>query len=170
MIESGDGPCLAVESFDEARIRGEFGGQHLQSDLPPQVDVFGKVHLAHSAHADLVEDAVGAEAEAFVLALQNEASLEGREDSRLHEPRCGIVGTRWQRPGLLQEHLEDVVVRQFAFANEIENGIASERALGHVRPIFESSSPDERFLGCLTSLSQRSPFAEMKKRGRSFAS
>src|SRR5437868_11786028 len=58
MVESGCGPRLSVESLQCQRILGKILGQKLQCHTTAEVQVFRLVHHAHSAAADLSQNAV----------------------------------------------------------------------------------------------------------------
>lgn len=51
MIERGGGARLLLEAAQSVGVRGEFGGQQLERDLPPQSRVAGEVNFSHPARA-----------------------------------------------------------------------------------------------------------------------
>ena len=58
MIQLRDRVGFALEAAFGIRVVGEFLGQKLEGDFPRQTDIFGFVHDAHSATAELAGDAV----------------------------------------------------------------------------------------------------------------
>jgi hypothetical protein len=64
MIQSGGRPGLALETLQGVGVAGEFVRQEFESDETVQARVFGLVDHAHSAAAQLLDDAVVGDAPA----------------------------------------------------------------------------------------------------------
>ena len=58
VIESGEHLCLALESRKSIRLRRHAFGKELDGDIAMQLRVAGPIDLAHSAFAQLVQDAI----------------------------------------------------------------------------------------------------------------
>ena len=52
VVESGDGPSLALEAPEAVWITGHLGWQHLQRHVSAQLHVGRAIHLAHAAGAE----------------------------------------------------------------------------------------------------------------------
>lgn len=61
MIEGRSGSRLAAESTYTIRIGGDRVGQQFEGHLTPQAWVLSGIHFAHSASADQMKDAIGAD-------------------------------------------------------------------------------------------------------------
>ena len=61
VIERGRGLSFAQKARRVLAVFREFGGQNLQRDAAMKLCIFGQIHLAHSAHANLRADFVAAE-------------------------------------------------------------------------------------------------------------
>ena len=61
MIERSQDLRFALEAREPFGIEGEAVGQDLERDVPLERRVVGAIHLAHSAFAKLVEDAIRTE-------------------------------------------------------------------------------------------------------------
>ena len=81
MIEGGDGLGLAVEAGQGGGVVGLVGRQHLERDLPPQLEVLAQVDRPHAAGADAVEDEVLADDEPRPPAAHQVVGLERREEA-----------------------------------------------------------------------------------------
>ena len=68
MIQRGQRLCLALETGEAVRVRGEGVRQHLDRDLAAQARVSGTVDRAHAAFADLGDDLVHTNARTGVKA------------------------------------------------------------------------------------------------------
>jgi hypothetical protein len=101
------------------------------------VNVFRQIHLPHSSDADLIENTVWTQAETSVFALEYEAGLELREDARSHEPCRRVVCAGGQRAGLLEKDFQNIIVCQFAPANQFQNSITRARRFGHDETYLE---------------------------------
>ena len=80
-FEGGDGLGLAVEAGQGGGVVGLVGRQHLERDLPPQLEVFAEVDRPHAAGADAVEDEVLADEEFRPPAAHQVVGLERREEA-----------------------------------------------------------------------------------------
>jgi hypothetical protein len=58
MIQRGGGSRLAAKTLEGVRIGGDFRGQELQRDEAAEFGVFGLIHNAHPATAELLDDAI----------------------------------------------------------------------------------------------------------------
>ena len=58
VIQRGSGPRLALETAKRLRVVSNFIGQKLQGHEPVQAGVLGFINHAHSAPAELLNDAV----------------------------------------------------------------------------------------------------------------
>ena len=72
MVEHRDGAGLGAEPFDELRVRGVLGFEHLDGDAPAEPAVDGLPHLAHAAGGD--------------EALQPVAAGQRHTYARAHDP------------------------------------------------------------------------------------
>ncbi len=61
MVQARDRLCFALEALEAGGIGGHVGVEDLEGDVTIEARVAGAVHLAHSAFAQLVEDAIGSE-------------------------------------------------------------------------------------------------------------
>ena len=61
VIESGEGLRLALEALEPLLVRGELGGQDLQSHLTLERRVLCSVHLSHPARTEFLQDLVVAQ-------------------------------------------------------------------------------------------------------------
>jgi hypothetical protein len=94
--------------------------------------VFREIDLTHTTNADLVENPVRSKAKTLVFALENELRLKFSQNPRLNEARGRIVRAGGQRTRLQQKSSQDIIICQFAFANQFQNGITCSRRLGHI--------------------------------------
>ena len=58
VVEGGDGARFALKAREPLGIARQFGRQHLQRDVAPELGVAGTIDLAHAACAKLVENSV----------------------------------------------------------------------------------------------------------------
>ena len=58
MIQRRGGAGLALEALQRRRVFLQLSGQELQSHVPAEAEIFGLIHHAHAAAAELVQDAV----------------------------------------------------------------------------------------------------------------
>src|SRR5208337_5543143 len=58
VIQGGSGPRLPLETCERLRVVSDFVRQKLQGHEPVQADVLGLVNHAHSATAQLLDDAI----------------------------------------------------------------------------------------------------------------
>ena len=58
MVQRGGGARLAPKSLQSVRVAREFVGQEFQSDVPPQIEIFGLVNDAHAAAAQFAQNCV----------------------------------------------------------------------------------------------------------------
>ena len=102
MVQRGDGPGLAVEAGQGRRILGLIGGQHLERDLPPELEMLAEIDRADAAGADAVEDEIFADEEPRPPAAHQVVGLERREEAVADEEGRQIARSTRQRSGLAQ--------------------------------------------------------------------
>ncbi len=87
MVQAGRGTSLTLEPFAQPWVGSHLHEQHLEGDAPTERFLFGLVHHAHAAAADLAQDAVVAQA------LRHRGASAGpgraRGDGQVH--RRGIL-------------------------------------------------------------------------------
>lgn len=58
VVQGGSGPCLPLKTAERPRVLSDFIRQKLESHEAVKADVLGLVNHAHSAMAQLFEDAI----------------------------------------------------------------------------------------------------------------
>ena len=101
MIQLGDGLGLAVESGQIGRVFHAVFGQHLDGHAPLHEHVFGQVHAAHSARAQVVQELIFAQEKAFMPAFKDVVALPAGKQAGLDKLFGDDIGLGRQRTARL---------------------------------------------------------------------
>ena len=82
MVQARDRLRFALEALEAGGVGGHVGVKNLEGHVAIEARVAGAVHLAHSAFAQLVEDAIGSRISPTFIASSARASARPRRSSR----------------------------------------------------------------------------------------
>ena len=93
MLQTGQGPGLALESGDTLRIAAHLGGENLDRHFPVELGVVRAVDLAHATLAELGDDFIVGEGLSDQLMVSH-----AKNDVRTEVPENNVIGEDNPRP------------------------------------------------------------------------
>src|SRR5262249_32178269 len=123
MIQRCNGPCLAVEAFENDVVSDLLVWQHFQRDSATHENVFAQIDAAHAAGAEVFQQLeLSADDEIAPLTLENQTGLQMRENSVAdHCLREELWCGRWLalRRQLLQIAVQRPSLEHVALGDEV---------------------------------------------------
>jgi hypothetical protein len=145
MVQAGHRLGLALEAVELARVEQGVAGQDLEGDVPAEGDLLGLVDDAHTAAADLAEDAVipqllqlgrpryhhrsGRRRDGLAVFLDLLHADQGREEVADIVRQLGVLGDVFRQGG----PFPPAVPGGELVGQLVEQDLASGTALRHVR-------------------------------------